>query len=731
MMKSLHFPGFLAASLVLAALITLAACHRGDNAADTAETPPFSAKLVKALDPGDLEKRLKAQLISIYERQYDRDLYWISLYPDGMVPPATPLAGSNPDSATVAGASADTSHSETNVQEKGVDEGDLVKTDGTFLYIARGSHFFVLQPTPAEQTSIVSDIDLNAPISELHLSGTTVAVIMYPLLYSTSGSGGTVGVTTVGTNPPGTFAPAVISGAPKAAASLPVKTSYREVTKVYLYDVTNPASPVLSATFEFPGSLEGSRRINSIIYLVINHSIDRPNPVYLQSYLTTTGTFQDSYLNGKKQALAENISRINALTLDDLLSTYTATIYSGGAGTVVTSPTVSSGDVYIPEFGNGTDLSLIVSLDLSGPAPAVSTSAVLSSWCRIYMNQDSLYLSSDNNWMWIEPMAGADMPQGNPEPRTAVHKFSVGGATGKPQYRGSGVVDGWLNNRFSMSDYQGYLRIGTTRGGWWREGTSNQLAVLADENGSLVSKGTLTGIAPGESIYSMRFDRDRGYMVTFHRTDPLFTIDLSDPAKPRVAGEIQVNGFATYIHLLGADNTKLLTIGQSADASGRATGNKLQLFDVSDLATPRLLSDYELGAGWSDALYDPHAFLYYEPLGLLAIPYSTSFSSLTSQGSYSTGLNIFNIDPTGGISKRGIISAATVSSAYGSYYDIVDRSVVIGSNIYALSLRYVTAAGADLLDVKKVVALPPSYSYGPINGIVPPGIVVPIAASPK
>jgi hypothetical protein len=136
-------------------------------------------------------------------------------------------------------------------------------------------------------------------------------------------------------------------------------------------------------------------------------------------------------------------------------------------------------------------------------------------------------------------------------------------------------VDGWVNDRFSMSDYEGYLRIGTTRGGWWGEGISNQLAVLSEGDGKLVERGKLTGLGQGERIYSMRFDRDRGYMVTFRRTDPLFTLDLRDPANPRVAGELEVNGFSTYMHLLGTD--RLLTIGRSADATGRVTGNKLQL----------------------------------------------------------------------------------------------------------------------------------------------------------
>jgi hypothetical protein len=272
-----------------------------------------------------------------------------------------------------------------------------------------------------------------------------------------------------------------------------------------------------------------------------------------------------------------------------------------------------------------------------------------------------------------------------------------------------------------MSDYQGYLRIGTTRGGWWGEGISNQLAVLVGQDGQLLETGKLTGLAPGENIYAMRFDRDRGYMVTFRQTDPLFTLDLSDPANPRVAGELKVNGFATYIHLLGTSTPRLLTIGRSADSTGLVTGNKLQLFDVSDLAAPQLLGDYELGTGWSDALYDPHAFLYYEPLGILTIPY---YAYGTTLNTYSSGLNVFDIGAAS-ISLRGKIPAKTITTGYGNYLDTVDRSVIIGSTIYSAAHRSVTAVDSAQLDVIiKVVDLPESYAYSPAGTGGNPGTVM-------
>jgi uncharacterized secreted protein with C-terminal beta-propeller domain len=298
-------------------------------------------------------------------------------------------------------------------------------------------------------------------------------------------------------------------------------------------------------------------------------------------------------------------------------------------------------------------------------------------------------------------------PSNNPEPSTALHKFSVLSAAGELDYRGSAVVDGWLNDKFSMDEYQGAMRIGTTRGGWWGEGISNQLTVLVEGNGGLKETGRLTDLAPGERIYSMRYDRDRGYMVTFRQTDPLFTLDLSDPENPRAAGEIHVNGFSTYIHLLGPNNTRLLTIGRSANDVGMVMGNKLQLFDVTDLAAPALLGDYELGTGWSNALYDPHAFLYYETLGLLTVPY---FSYYYDAGSYSSGLNVFTIGPAS-ISLKGIIPAQTITTGYGAYLDTVDRSVIIGGTIYSIAHRSVTAADADQLNIITTVDLPETYGY--------------------
>ncbi|MFZ3207302.1 MAG: beta-propeller domain-containing protein [Geobacteraceae bacterium] len=662
-----------AANLSLVALPLLAACSGGGSDPQKT-TAAVSVKLVKTADSGVLENRLKAELVKRYQRQETR-YYYSGLKTGGTLPPSAETNGTlfTGDSAT------SLSYSETNVQEKGVDEGDLVKTDGNFIYLARGSRFLVLSARPPEQATIVSDLDLKEQISELYLDNGRVTLITVPFN-------------------------SIAMGAPIGDGTSPA----RPATRLYFYDVAAPDSPSLTAMYEFPGAIQGSRRINNTMYVITNYRIDIPNPVTPWDYLATGVNDWSAFEDASTKATAENLKRIDALTINDLIPTYSRTIYTGGvAGAPISGPVVESVDVSFPEDGNGTDLSLVIALDTTTAEPVVTSSGVLSSWCRIYMSTEGLYLTSGNDWFWIEPLAGDVASPANPEPWTAIHKFSVANGVGKPLYRGSGVVNGWVNDQFSLGEHSGHLRIGTTRGGWWGEGISNQLAIFTEQNGKLTETGKIEGIAPGEKIYSMRFDRDRGYMVTFRRTDPLFTFDLSDPLNPRKTGEIKVSGFATYIHIIGPDNNRLLTIGQSADADGRVTGNKLQLFDVSNPATPLLLGDYELGSGWSGALYDYHSFLYYEPLELLAIPYY-DYSGATVP--YTSALRVFEVNDNG-IVKRGDIQAEPVSTGYGAYEDTVDRAVIIGTDIYAVAHRSVTVAGAALLDIKRRVQLPEGYWY--------------------
>lgn len=654
----------------------LAGC--GDGGHDFSDSPAASdssATLQQAGDASALEQRIKTELIARYERQDERYLYYFN---DAIVasPPeqfASDARGSASQSTPA--------YSTTNLQEQGVDEGDLVKTDGTHLFLARGTHFLVLRAQPAAESTIISDIDLKETVIELYLQNDRVIVV--------------------------TSASRQIKATPTTPNTLQDFSYSAPATRLYAYEIANPASPKLLVRYDFPGVRQTSRRIESTIYLVTNHRIDLPSPASPWNYLRYTTFDQNVYERAVAQARRENLRMIGAMTLEDMIPTYSQTRYSGTDPlTEFAAPAVEYGDLYYPVEGNGTDLSLIFALDLTRASNAVDSSAVFTSWGTIYMSPQALYLASGNDWAWINPIAGRNDTVVNPEPSTSIHKFAIPTSGGKPAYRGSGRVPGWVNNQFSMSDHNGYLRIGTTRGGWWGEQISNQLSILAERSGELGEVGKIDGIAPGERIYSVRFDRDRGYMVTFRQTDPLFTLDLSDPTSPKIAGEIHVDGFSTYIHLLGEDNDFLLTIGRSADSTGRVIGNKLQIFDVTTFTKPVLVDDFELGSGWSSALYDHHAFLYYSPLSLLAIPYSGYGDG---QSNYSSGLRLLTVNTSSGLVDRGTIPVKSIDTTYGTYADTVDRSVIIGNNIYAIASETVSVAEIDPLNILTTISLPPIY----------------------
>jgi hypothetical protein len=209
---------------------------------------------------------------------------------------------------------------------------------------------------------------------------------------------------------------------------------------------------------------------------------------------------------------------------------------------------------------------------------------------------------------------------------TAIYKFDISGP-GRPVYDASGIVPGWLLGssdaaEYSLSAWNGALRVATTTDGTFAAGLPEQpqsaVYVLEQTGNQLVIVGKVGGLGAGEQIYAVRFAGPVGYVVTFRQTDPLYTLDLSDPAQPRVAGQLLLSGYSAYLYPVGA--THLIGIGQDANALGQTTGTQISLFDVSDPAAPVRLAHYDVQFGHSEAEFDPHAFLYWPPSRLLVIP---------------------------------------------------------------------------------------------------------------
>jgi hypothetical protein len=229
-----------------------------------------------------------------------------------------------------------------------------------------------------------------------------------------------------------------------------------------------------------------------------------------------------------------------------------------------------------------------------------------------YTSEKNLYVTTVR---WSD-IVDDEFVSNRPEPpRTVVHRFSLVDGV---RHEASGEVVGSLLNSYSMSEFEGDLRVATTAytddfGG----GQDNGVHVLRVEGSELVEIGSVRGLGRGEQIQGVRFDGPRGYVVTFRQVDPLYVIDLADPSAPDVVGELKIPGYSTYLKPIGED--RLIAIGMSGTDTGQITGVQVSLFDVSDPATPRLVATADV-AEWSEATWDPHAFLWWDPTGQIVVP---------------------------------------------------------------------------------------------------------------
>jgi len=299
-----------------------------------------------------------------------------------------------------------------------------------------------------------------------------------------------------------------------------------------------------------------------------------------------------------------------------------------------------------PRF-TGADMLTVLTIDLAKGLPAVDSDAVMTSADTVYASPTSLYVATNGGW-----------ERGD----TSIHRFDLDGAA-RTAYRASGQVPGDLLNQFSMSEYKDVLRVATTDS----SGAKSQSLVtaLAPRSGRLAKIGQVGGLGEGERIYAVRFIEDRGYVVTFRQIDPLFTLDLADPTHPRVRGELKIAGYSAYLHPVGPH--RLLGVGQDATPQGRQAGTQLSLFDVADPAAPKLLSKVKLGHFTSSqAEYDHHAFLWWEPLRLAVIPVSGELGT--------TEAAAFNVD-------HGTITPAGSSHEDG----FVLRTLIVAGRLLTLS----------------------------------------------
>jgi hypothetical protein len=303
-----------------------------------------------------------------------------------------------------------------------------------------------------------------------------------------------------------------------------------------------------------------------------------------------------------------------------------------------------------PARFSGAGLLSVLTVDLAKGLPAVDADALMTDAQTVYASPRSLYVATQR---W----------DAGPGASTQIHQFDAS-ERGQTAYQASGVVPGHLLNQFALSEHDGVLRAATTEEG---AGDSESfVTMLLPRDGELARIGQVGGLGRGERIYAVRFLGPAGYVVTFRQTDPLYTLDLSQPAEPRVAGELKILGYSAYLHPI-ADGL-LLGVGQDATEEGRVTGTQLSLFDVSDPAEPVRLHQRSLGQhASSEAEWEHHAFVWWAPTKLAVLP-------VTQSGF--TGAIGFRVDRRGGIDEVGRLGHDDAP---------VRRAVVVGERLFTLS----------------------------------------------
>jgi uncharacterized secreted protein with C-terminal beta-propeller domain len=556
-----------------------------------------------------------------------------------------PQQGRAADSSGTTAESVNTlpAYSETNVQEAGVDEPDIVKTDGKrIVAVARARvHLVGLDGSKMTLRKTLPD----TMVRNVFLSGDRVLVFSGQTAQSFQARSGWAGQRAVLT----------------------------------MYDISNLSDPQLIATLTIDGDVLDARLVGTQVRVVTASSpdVDAPSPVYAP----------DGGISEKSKA--ELRAAVANTKVEDWIPAYT--LQDGSGADVSQGRLVECADLARPEAFSGLDTVAVSSFDMGSALQSRKTVGVIAGGQQIYATNTSMYVSTTD---WSQDGSAAT---------TSLHKF-VTAPSGASTYQGSGEVPGTLLNQYAMSEYDGVLRVASTvseRRGWVnsRQTTEGVVTTLQEQGGVLRQLGQIGGLGKqdNESIRAVRFIEDRGYVVTFRQSDPLYVLDLRNAAAPKVAGELKIPGYSGYLHPIGEN--LLLGVGQSGLDSGIAPssptlprprgaqiGVQFSLFDISDHpASPRRIDTQTYGGGTAAAEFDPKAFLYWQPRNLIIAP-TNLHGDYRGHGAFS-GLVLLRAN-TDGLSELGRLAT---TQAQGS----VNRSLVIGDTVYMLSDNALQANSLD------------------------------------
>lgn len=476
-------------------------------------------------------------------------------------------------------------YSTTNLQMEGVDESDIAKIDGSYIYTVEDKYIVItdIRDGKLEEVTRFLPKDCGAAdrVMEIYVDGDQLILVVQG--YETSlGESSKAGSDKENSDKESSDEEIAVSDASEDSAFC-YKMNGKSTTQIQVYSIVDRKNPEFEGRLIQDGYYNTSRKIGDVVYLFTQYNMTSD----VTSYVEKKHGVEDLKEGNGVSSLAEAvIPKVNG-------------------------EKVAASEIYLPESSGESGI-LVSSLDVNKPDKVLDSKLVISGYAQTYISKDALYL-------YEEDYDGAMI--------TNIAKFAL------DEGRISGVaataVRGYVRDTFAINASDGYLRVLTTD--YSTEDEVNALYIL-DENMKLT--GQLTGIAPGEEIYAARFMGNTGYFVTYRNTDPLFTVDLSDPAKPEIIGELKVTGFSEYLHFW--DDTHLLGIGYESDEkTGNIENIKLSMFNIENPGevteeAKLVLKDVD----YSEALYDYKSVIISKDknlIGLVCEDYSSSRTKQTYQ----------------------------------------------------------------------------------------------------
>jgi len=539
--------------------------------------------------------------------------------PSPALPPPPSSGPVSNDAANAAGPSTG-GFSETTVQIPGVDEADFVKAEGDRIYLLHGQSLYVLAAWPADMTTLLGSQQIEGEAADLFVYDDKVVVFSR-----------------------------VYGGLPGENDNIfpSYYYYYPTYTKLTVLDVASGTPEILRESY-VEGYYGSSRRHDGVVRTVVQHGVKAALDYPSVSYVDLFGQPRSQEQIDRQVELWVDLTTesIDASGLED----YLPARFERVDGALQRQP-FRCADYWWPAVGlTQSGLSSLVMLDLDELTAPLRSVSVLGQAERVYANDEALLLTQTDYRYYTGASSSFE---------TNIHRFDLDGAS--TSYTASGTVTGQIQSQFSLDEQDGVIRVSTTENNWNVQpppivllpteepalpaGPVSRVVTLGTRGDRLVELGRTPDFGAGEQIYATRFLGDRGYVVTFRQIDPVFVVDLADPAAPTVAGELTIPGFSNFLYPL--PDHHLLATGQDADENGFPLGVSLQIFDVRDADAPRLAHKYVLpGQGYSSANVDARNISFHPDQDLVSFPYQD----------YTTGqstLEVFHVSTSEGFRRVG------------------------------------------------------------------------------